>query len=1103
MQANFICGVAGSGKTKQIYEQIKNKLNPSLSPKLFLIIPEQASFQIEQEVLAYLELEGNMQIEIYGFNRLIRRILDMQTFEQKTPLDTNGKLMLLRKVWQENQDKLVLFKGDYFYFGFLQDLAAIIAELKQQLITPENLQNLADSLDDDLNFKQKIVEIAMLYSMFEYELSKGFFDEEGLWQAAIQIIKETKYFEGASVWIDGFSYFNGLELLLLEEITKQAEEITISFVIDLNEPKNELYQLPRNAMHRIREVLERLNISVKLFAIKKIEKENNSLAYLKGNFYNFKAKKIHHISNDNSTILWECLNPKAEIDFTAQEILRLVQEDDYRFRDIVVLVSEELGHAAIINKYFPSYGIPFFINEPSHIANHPLFITLISAIKCVCNFYPKDAVLGYLKFGFSGLTIDEAELLENSILEFGLFGKRWKKELYDLELEVLHCRIANILAGFAKDLNNALTYNDYVHAIREFLQRTAMQEKLEQETEKLYLLGEIELARLNAQVWEELEKILAELSMLLGDQLTDHNNFLQILQSGLKNLTVGQIPTTLDHVLIGTVNSLQAVSCKKLFFLGLVDGSFPNNSQDLSFFSEDENKLLIKNGLELPRNSAWYSKNEMLNWQAWLIRIQNAIIFSRPIASSDGVSLRPSVALTQLRMLLGENLQEISLLKAKERLSSPQTGLKILAEKLSAYLQGEEMGAFWQEAYIWYKNNLSAEVTCLEDGLFHNNKLTKLPAKISKILYGNLRGSVSSLEIYAKCPFRYFVQYGLRPQERKIYELSLPQVGSLMHDVLAAYSKKLQQSKLKWQEVEDKEQEIILNELMEKEIEKNSMNAILKESARYNYFIKHYVEIERRAISVLTDQLKLGVFSPSYFEVGFGENKEFPPLLLELSNGEQLALEGRIDRIDLFKDNSTYIKLIDYKLGNKELDLSEVYYGRALQLLLYLNVALKLIEPQSVPAAIFYFRLDNPWLEEELEEEDLKNAMLKELSLQGWMLKDINVYKLFDDEASNINFLPATLNKDGDFSKNSNVLDQEEFQLLLKYLERIISNITEQIRDGEILISPNNNGKENACTFCTFQEICQFREGIGSDEYRNEKHLSKEEVLEKMAEELY
>ena len=166
-------------------------------------------------------------------------------------------------------------------------------------------------------------------------------------------------------------------------------------------------------------------------------------------------------------------------------------------------------------------------------------------------------------------------------------------------------------------------------------------------------------------------------------------------------------------------------------------------------------------------------------------------------------------------------------------------------------------------------------------------------------------------------------------------------------------------------------------------------------------------------------------------------------------------------------------------------------------------MALKLIEPQSVPAAIFYFRLDNPWLEEELEEEDLKNAMLKELSLQGWMLKDINVYKLFDNEESSVNFLPATLNKDGDFSKNSNVLDQEEFQLLLKYLERIISNITEQIRDGEILISPNNNGKENACTFCTFQEICQFREGIGFDEYRNEKHLSKEEVLEKMAEELY
>ncbi|MEI7885289.1 MAG: PD-(D/E)XK nuclease family protein [Clostridia bacterium] len=1102
MQAKFICGKAGSGKTKLIYEQIKNKLNPNLVPNLFLITPEQASFQIEQEVLTYFEIEGNMQLEIYGFRRLVRRILEMQTFEQKIPLDSNGKLMLLRKVWQESQDKLILFKGKYFNSGFLQDLAAVISELKQQLIKPESLQKLAESLDNDVNCKQKMLEVAILYNSFECELNKGFFDEETLWQSAIQVIKEKNIFAGAFVWIDGFSYFNALELLLLEEIALQADEITFSFIVDVNEPRHELYELPRNAMNGVREHLEKLKIPLKFLAIGKPEKENDPLAYLQKNFYNYKAKELDQISNNYSTVLWECLSPQEEVDFTAQEILRLVQEDDYHFRDIVVLVSEELGHASIINKYFPSYGIPFFINEQSHISNHPLLNTLVSAVKCVCLFYPQDAVLGYLKFGFSGLSIEEAELLENAVLEFGLFGKHWKKELNELEIETLHGIVSNILEEFARDLKGATTYGNYVEAIRDFLRRTAMQEKLEQEIERLYLLGEVELARISSQVWNKLEEILTELEMLLGDQLTDSMNFLQILQEGMKNITLGQIPTTIDHVLVGTVNNMQAINCKKLFFLGLVDGVFPNNSKDSGFFSEEEIMLLTKSGIQLPRNSAWYSKNEMLNWQSWLVRIQNAIIFSRPIASSDGVSLRPSVTLTQLRMLLGKNLQEISLLKSEKRLSSPQTGLKSLAEKLYAYLQGEELGTFWQEVYNWYKHNLSEDVACLEDGLFHNNKLTKLSPKISKNLYGKLHGSVSSLEIYAKCPFRYFVQYGLRPKERKIYEISLPQVGSLMHDVLAEYSKKLQQSNLRWQEIEVNEQEILLNELMENEIEKSSNNSILKESARYNYFTKHYVDIERRAISVLTDQLKLGVFSPRYFEIGFGENKEFPPLLLKLSNGEQLALEGRIDRIDIFQNNLTYIKLIDYKMGNRELDLSEVYYGRALQLLLYLNVALKLIEPRSVPAGIFYFRLDDPWLEENIKEEEVKNAMLKALSLQGWMLKDINVYKFFDKEASGIDFLPVNINKDGSFSKNSNVLEQEEFQLLLNYLEKIICKLTEQIGDGEISITPNNNGKENGCTFCTFQEICQFREGFGSDQYRNERHLNKEEALEKMAEEL-
>ena len=110
--------------------------------------------------------------------------------------------------------------------------------------------------------------------------------------------------------------------------------------------------------------------------------------------------------------------------------------------------------------------------------------------------------------------------------------------------------------------------------------------------------------------------------------------------------------------------------------------------------------------------------------------------------------------------------------------------------------------------------------------------------------------------------------------------------------------------------------------------------------------------------------------------------------------------------MDLCEDeNHIYVKIIDYKSGSTSFDLAALYYGLQLQLVVYMDAAMELMESKNpekeiVPAGIFYYHIDDPVVdgEEADTKEDADRPALKKLRMDGLVNSEPEVISLMDRE---------------------------------------------------------------------------------------------------------
>ncbi|MDM0461535.1 helicase-exonuclease AddAB subunit AddB [Clostridium perfringens] len=1133
MGLKIIYGRAGTGKSTFCINQIKKKINNSPTNKLILLVPEQFTFQTENKVLSAIGERYVLNAEVLSFKRLAHNVFNECGGATRTIMGDAGKSMLIFKVLEDLGDNMTVFKNASRQKGFIDIASKTITEFKKYNVNNEVLDLTINEIEDE-NLKMKMEELKDVFNEFNSRLHEGYVDEEDQLLLLNEKLDGCSLYDGAEIWIDEFSSFTPNQLSVIGKLLKRAKSVNITLSIDeVNLPKGEsdLFVATKNTEKRLMNLIQEEGIAFNGYIdlnedIPYRFKENKELAHIERQLYAYPFKQYR--GKNNSLRLYRANNNYDEIEFVAKDILRLVREKQYRFKDISVICRDVDNYEKVVSAIFTEYEIPYYIDKKIDIASNPLIVFINSAVDIISKNWTYESMFKYLKTGlikeFRG--VEGAELideLENYVLAYGIKGKKWMEEWVNYSSSILKEEeiseenkqrlerlndiretIVNPLDEFNKECKGKKTLKEFATILYEFLDS-----KLDvMDTIDKYVdyFKENDMA-IEAKEYSEVRDIfidvLEQAVDVLGNEVMDLNEFMKVLNIGLSQYEMGLIPVALDQVNIGDITRIKSRGTKALYIIGVNDGVLPSASKEEGILSDNDREILLEKGISLASDTRTkIFEEQFLVYTAFTIA-EEYLVVTYPLADFEGKSQRPSIIVHRLKKILPnvkEESEGFKLVDDKyEKISAKIPTLNELMIAIRKNYDGAEIEDYWKYVYDWYlrEPKWKERIEYVRKGLEYTNLENNISKEKAKKLYEDNKNkislSVSRLERYAQCPFAYYIQYGLKAKDRKIYEFTAPDLGSFMHEILDEFTNEIKEKDLKWSDLSKENCRNIINSLVDNQV-KNNKSSILNSSKRYSYFTDRFKRILTKSVMVISEQMKRSDFEIYKNELAFGFSKDVNSIKLDIPSGESFYLNGRIDRVDkLNLDGETYLRIIDYKTGSKKFDLNKFYNGLQMQLLVYLDALINnsenIVENQAMPGAILYFRIDDPILKSkgDLTEEEIKSEVLKELKLEGLLLDDVKVVKAMDntlEPGTHSLIIPANMKKAGDLGKNKALITMEQFELLRKYVNEKMVEICQNMIEGKIDIEPCKENKNIVCDYCNYSHICQFDSSLEDNRYK-------------------
>lgn len=1117
MGIRFIYGRAGSGKSTYCLNSIKNRLNDNNGNTLIYLVPEQYTFQRETMLLKDVGEEGLLRAQVLSFKTMAQKVFDECGGRVHDRMRDVGKSMLIHKILQESEENLQYFNRISKEQGFTDIISETITEFKKYNVTPSVLREGLTKIDDE-ELKSKLTDLANIFEKFDISISENLVDTDDELTYLANKLNNCSLYDNAEIWIDEFTTFTPQQMEVIKGLAKKCKEVNIALCMDevssgddseVTDIFNSLKTTELRILNMMRDEHIGYEKPVNLNDNKNNRfKYNHELKHLEKYFFTYPFKSY---KQDVNTIrLYKANNSYDEVENVAKEILRFVRDKGYRFRDISVVCRNIDDYEKIATVIFNEYDIPFFLDKKIDILSNPLIVLILSSIEVMIRNWSYESVFKYLKSGLVNIDSNEIDILENYVLANGIKGFKWTNELSiseedndEIDPIKVMIKVREPLIKLHSRIRGNKSVKAICTAIYEFLIELDCFNRIEEWISEFDEYGMQSKVMEYQQVSEIVIDILDQAVDVIGEDLITINEFYKILNAGFQNREIGIIPVALDQVNIGGIGRIKGRNVKVLFIVGVNDGVLPAANKDEGILSDRDRDLLKENGIELSSSTRAKVFEEQYMVYTALTLASDYLMISYPMADFEGKSLRASIVIPRLKRIFPKLIEESDLFNLKEKsdkyskVTAPIPTFNELILALRRNYENEDVEDYWKDVYCWYKDkeefyNKSGNIL---EGLKYSNDGEVVAREKLKKLYsikdGRLLFSVSRLENYAECPFSYFIKYGLKARDRKVYEFSAPDLGSFMHEILDEFTNKVKRERISWSELNSERCRNIVSDLIEKKLIEDG-NSILNSSKKYKYFTNRFKRVIAKSVSVLAEQMRKGQFEIFSNEFQFGNLRDGAPIKLELPSGEEVYLTGRIDRIDsLDLHGNTYIRVIDYKSGSKKFDLNELYYGLQIQLLVYLDAILKnseyILHTQAMPGAILYFKIDDPIIKSksELQDEEIRKQVLDKLKMNGLLLKDAELVKAMDNDMETYSLvIPATFKKDGDFSSNSSVITEEQFNLLREYVNFKMIELCEDMLSGKIRIEPCKNQRTSYCDYCDYSAICQFDTSIKDNKYK-------------------
>lgn len=1137
MALHYYFGGAGSGKSTALYQEIIDRSLKEPRRSFLVIVPEQFNMAATSRLIALHPNHGIFNIDVLSFERLAHRVFDEVGLSDRQLLQEIGKTFILTKVAIDRKKSLGFLGENLVRTGNLAEMKSMISELMLYGISPDKLT--AGEGDKSTLLDRKLGDINTVYRGFlDYMEERGYMTAEEVPDVLARVADASRLLEGAVIAFDGFTGFTPVQLTLVEKLMRKSSDLYVTVTMDVTEDGRGLHARDRFTMSR--EMTTSLDLLAKktgtavappvfLTPEAAAERKRPALAHLERNL--FKRGAAPWEGDQTDVRLLALANPLTEIRETARLIEQMIREGEragepLRYRDFAIITGDMATYGNYVRQVFGAQGIPYFLDEKRPLIHNPFVEYVRAALEACADGYSYESMFRMLRTGMSGLPVPEIDILENYVIALGIRGKeRWRRDWLlaardqdPAQVPVIN-EIRKKVLALIDPLSEALadrggTIRTKTLALYDFCVRSGCGRRLEEEGQAYAEKGRGDLAKEYAQVYRRVMNFLDKLVGVLGDEKASMADYRAICEAGFAEEKLGIIPPGTDQVQVGDMERSRLSSVKVLFFVGVNEGVVPKAPESGGLLTEIDRERLRERGITLkpsPREAIEISRFYLY---LALAKPTRRLYLTYALSSSDGSVIRPAYLTGTIRRMFPSIETEEAPADLADRVERPEAGLYALAEEIGA-LKGEEPSPAFRQLYAWYagREDYRPRLRSLLAAAATHYEPDEIGAAAARALYGRkLENSASRLERFSACAFAHFAQYGLRLKERQVYVFSGADMGNVVHTAFEMFARALRERGLRWADIDDDTRNSLVKASVEEAAEAYN-NQLLHNSVRNEYNISRMERLMANSAWAMQEQLRRGDFEPAYFEVPFHGN-ESDAAYFKLPDGTRMDLTGRIDRVDICEDEGrTFLKVIDYKTGSKAFDLTEVYYGLQLQLVVYMNAACEMVDKsgersgKAEPAGIFYYEIKDPV--EDVKpgdtDEDVRSRLLKKMKASGIVSLDEDAIRHLDRTLSAGNrssdVIPIEYTRDGRVSAKSRAVTPEDFGLISSYVDRKIYEIGSKIMAGEAAVNPYEFHGRDACEYCSLRGLCGFDQRIGGYRKRQLKAFPSEEVLEKMREE--
>ncbi len=1137
MSLRFCFGPSGSGKSHRIYEEIMQRAAEEPGRNFLIIVPDQFTMQTQKDLVMRSDRDGILNIDVLSFGRLSHRILEEVGTKEMPVLDDTGKSLVLQKVAADLKEQLPAMGSLLHKQGYIHEVKSAISEFMQYGISTQDMDKLITSAQKRGALAMKLRDLKTLYRGFQDYIRDHFITTEETLDVLRRSLSKSKILKGSVVVFDGFTGFTPIQNRLIQELMRVCAETIVTVTIGVGEDpykmdgEQKLFHLSKKTVADLEKLAAEAEVArgEDLFVKGGPNRfaKAPALHYLEQNLFRYQYEP--YAGEQQEIHMFEALSPREEVHQTALYIRHLIREQGMTYRDIAVVIGDLEGYASYVETEFGQLEIPCFLDRTRGIVLNPMIEYIKSALQLYIKDFSYDTVFHFLRSGMADISREEIDELENYVIRTGARGYRTYSRLFTRRTEELQGnaegseqaeektmeRLNRIRQQFMDaveilHMGSREKAGDYVSHLYDFLEQNQVQQKLLNYQQQFEKEGDLSRAREYAQIYRLVMDLLDQVYELLGEEEISRQEFADILEAGFGEITVGTIPQNVDRIVVGDMERTRLKQVKVLFFLGVNDGNIPKNASKGGIISDMDREFLIESGTEMAPSPRQQMYIQRLYLYLNMTKPSEQLYLSYAKVNSEGKGIRPSYLIDTVRKLFPAMSVEYPQNRSRlEQIEGRQEGARYLAEELREYVEGTLPEEERQDFYLMYRayEADAAGRDLLTRAAFRRYRESGLSRIVARALYGQqLENSVSRLETYAACACRHFLQYGLSLQEREEFGFEASDMGTVYHAVLENFAGKLAESNLTWWDFTEDFAAKAVKESVEAYAATYG-ETVLYSSARNEYAITRMSRILTRTVLTLQKHLKQGSFQPDDYELSFRFAEDLDSIHVDLSEDEKMHLQGRIDRIDVSEDaEHVYVKVIDYKSGNRKFDLAALYYGLQLQLVVYMNAAMEMEsrkhpDKEIVPAALLYYHIDDPTIETpvELTDEQINEQILAKLRMNGVVNSDPEVVERLDRYMQDKSVvIPVEKKKDGSFSARSGVLSREEMQLISSYVDAKIRSIGREILDGKIAANPYEKGNEEACTYCAYKKVCGFDGSIPGYEKRQLEDLDKQALMQRM-----